>query len=386
MTDLKVFFRRAKWWQIALIALAGIIGLIVCTWLLATYWPGGVDYYSQYYPISNKWIRGETQIYDEQSGGYYQAPWVIYLLLPFALWPYAIGRALLWIASVTIIAAGVFVFSEPGHHRPWVLAFAIFNLFTFDLQYRSQIDALAALGFILGWIAISKNKPWLLAVAYISLTIKVPNTIPAALFFLWFSLKHWPRRDVVTSLMLPVVMVLSSFLIFPGWVPRWRESMLGNPPLIMWQTTIWRISDVLDLPRLVPWLFAILAIAVSILAWIRAGDERGQSPPDLSQVTLSRFMIVIACTFVVTPYSLSYHFVPLLAVVTPILAGWRMSVVVGLYLLTYMPITRAFLGETYSWLDMIFVLAVFMATIAYIFNVSQNDDQDMRGNNSPVIV
>ncbi len=363
---------QAKWWKISLIVIGAAVGLIVCVWLLATYWPGGVDYYSQYYPISNQWVRGKIQIYDEQSGGYYQAPWVIPLLLPFTLWPYDIGRALLWIASMAIIVVGVLIFSKPGRHRPWVLAFAIFNLFTFDLQYRSQIDALAALGFILGWIAISKHKPWLLAVAYVSLTIKVPNTIPVALFFLWFSVKRWPHRDIVTSLMLPVSMVLSSFLIFPGWVPRWRESMLGNPPLIMWQTTIWRISDFLGLPRIVPWLFAILAISVSIWAWVRAGDiGHDQSSPDLSRVTLSRFMIVIACTFVVTPYSLSYHFVPLLAIVMPLLAGWRMSVVVGLYLLTYMPIARVFLGENYSWIDMTFALATFVATIAYIVDMSR---------------
>jgi hypothetical protein len=371
--------QQAAWWQITLIALLAVGILIASVWLLATYWPAGTDYYNQYYPVSHKWLRGETQLYDEQAEGFYQPPWVIWLILPFTIWPFEIGRALLWIASIAIIAVGVFVFSPPGRHRPWALAFAIFNLFTFDLQFRSQIDALALLGIILGWIAVGKGKPWLLALAYISMAIKVPNTIPTALFFLWLTLKHWRLRDVAVSLILPAMMVLSTFLVFPGWVPRWREFMQLTPPLFFWRTTIWRIADFFSLPRIVPWVFVALTLSVSVWAWIRAGEigHVRLSSDVRDRVTLARLMIVMTCTFVVTPYALSYHFILLLAVVLPVLAGWRMSIAVGLYLLTYSPLVRVFLEQRYAWIDTAFVLALFVATIAYVFSESQKDTQDM---------
>ena len=379
------YLRQAKWWQISLIVIGAIVGLIACVWLLATYWPGGVDFYSQYYPIPNKWLRGEIQLYDEQSGGYYLPPWATWVLLLFTIWPYDIARALLWIASTTIIIYGVFVFCKPGRHRPWALAFALFNLFTFDLQYRSQIDALSTLGFILGWVALCKRKPWLLALAYIMLTVKVPNTIPAALFFLGLSLKHWPRRDFLTSLILPVTIAVSSLFIFPGWIPRWRTNMQAQSPLVEWETTIWRIADVLQLPSLVTWSFVVLTLSIAIWAWVRAKrfEAETQSPQFPNNITLAQFMIVITTTFIITPYSASYHFIPLLAVVLPILAGWRLSVVVGLYLLTYLPLSRLFLGHSYAWIDFGFVLAIFVATIVYVVDISQKDNQGVQATTSP---
>lgn len=351
-------------WQTGLIGLGGLAGLAGLVWLLARYWPGGVDYYFYFYPISHKWLGGRTQLFDQESIGYFHPPWTLWMTLLFTLWPYEIGRALLWLASVAFIIGGVIVFSRPGWGRPLALAAALFNLHTFDLLYRGQIDAFNVLGVTLGWLALGRRDPWLMGLAYIALMMKPPNGLAAGAWLLMLSILYWQRRKLGISLSLPFTLALATLVVFPGWPLRWPDALRQSPPVPIWETSIWHILDLFDLPAVIGWVICGLALAVTFWAW-----RRLDLVPEWER-NLARLMLVVAVTFVVTPYTLSYHYVLLIGVVIPYLSRYRLAAVITLYMLTFLPVLRAFIGATNAWIDYFFVLAVFAAVIKVVLDLS----------------
>lgn len=78
-----------------------------------------------------------------------------------------------------------------------------------------------------------------------------------------------------------------------------------------------------------------------------------------------RFCLLFALTFVVTFYALSYHYSVLLVLVFPHIIVWRKWVGGLLYALTFLPFLRLFVGVEQAYLDVIFVIALFVAVIVW---------------------
>jgi hypothetical protein len=352
--------RETPWWHWAVLACGVITALAGLTWVLEHFGPA-VDYRYFFYPETRAWLEGHNQLYVPGSSAFYEPPWALWLIVPFAVVPYPLGLALLRAASMLILGASVVVFSPAVRGRPWILATALFNLHTFDLLWRGQIDAFLVLGIVLGWLSVKRENFWVMGLGLLLLSVKPPNTIPVALCLLAHVWQVWPRRKAAASLILPGIVGLLSLVGFPGWPVRlvaffreappdnWSE---GNWP---WLTTLWRIRDQMELPPAFPWLIIGIVLVITVWVWLRI---RSANAHDL---TLRRMMLVLPMTFLVTPYALSYHYVMLLAVVMPYLGRFSMSLVAAIYLLTFTPLLRTWLGVDSAWIDIVLVVVMFAA-------------------------
>jgi glycosyl transferase family 87 len=362
--------RRDAWGRLSLLQRFALISvslaaLVTVIWLLASYWPDAVDYHYTFYPVSKLWLAGKTPLYDQASAGFFHPPWVIWVYSLFALWPYDVGRALLWVASVAMLVMGILVFNSRKRIRPWLLVVALVNFHTFDLLYRGQIEAFTVLGVVLAWQAYKHRRPVLLGLGYVLLAMTPPNSIPVALFFVWLTWSEWARREWGISLIPPFLMMAISLILHGLWPLRWFSFMVTTTQPLnsgpgWWMVTIWRAASQLNVSMVIPWFIVLITLAVVIWAWQQSGDHTQ------SQQHLDQMLLVISATFVITSYSLSYRLMLLVAVVIPCLASWRPDVAGGLYILTLLPLLRIVVGTENSWIDIGFVIAVFVAVVVYV--------------------
>lgn len=354
--------QRLRWpsWQITTIGACATLAAIGLGWLVSGAPGSGTDYYFTFRPTALHWLDGSTRLFDAVSTGFYDPPWTIVPISLFAVLPYQIGLVLLLAVSLLIIGGAVFVFSSANQARPIALAFALFNLHMFDLLFRGQLSSFEVAGIALSWVAYRKKNPWLMGLAYFTLMLIPPNTIPIAVYMVWITRRDWSRKAWATSFIIPIGVVLASLIFFGWWPSRWLANNGAVPQQIFFLTTIWRMAGQLGLPIIIPIGITAGAIALAVWAWRRAGSRGGQ------ESDLARLMLLIAVTLMITPYSLGYRLVPLLACVMPYLARWRRDVLIGLYALTFLPLARIFVGRDNSWIDILFVAAVFLATALYV--------------------
>jgi hypothetical protein len=345
----------------------GLLVAAAVAWLMDRYLSTGVDFTCTFYPVTRAWLAGQTRLYDEVSGGIGHLPWSIWLTIPFAIWPPLFGLSLLRVFSLTAVILAVVVFTRYGYRQALSLAFAMFNLHTFDLLNRGQLDGYSVLGIVLGWLAVNRRKPWLLAAALIAMMIKPTVTLPVAAFFLWLAWKRWPLREVIIAMLPPSCVVVLTFVVFGFWPPRMQAAMAAAPWLDIWLSTIWRAQEMLSLSPFVPWLIAASAAGISAWAWHKAGSLSG------SDIPLARLLIVVTTTFVVTPYALSYYYAILLAIVIPVLTGWRPGLGFGLYALTFLPVLRHWVGPENAWIDLLFVFVTYAGVIFYTLRKPEID-------------
>jgi hypothetical protein len=318
----------------------------------------GVDYFWTYYPVTINWLEGRTQLYDELSRGLYNTPWLIWLLAPFTQLPYQFGLSVLRAISILIMVYTIFSLTEKvkGYSRLLSLALGIFNLHILDLIIRGQIDAFTVLGVILGL----QSKNWTTSgLAYVFLAIKPPNTIPIMVYFFIRTWQLKGYREALKGLIIPIGVFLLSLVLHGLWFVRWFQSYQATAPFDTWKVTIWRAAEVLNLPVVLPLIFVIVVIGIAIWLWRYAETSERQ------------VLLLIVTTYMVTIYALSYHYCLILAVVFPILIAWQKWVGIGLYLLTFLPLIRLYTGLAHSYIDLIFVSAVFMATAFWLVNTAK---------------
>jgi Glycosyltransferase family 87 len=347
-------------WQIVALSAGALLIVLGLAWWLTGLPGSGTDYYFTFRPLALSWLAGATRLYDGPlAQGFLHPPWTLAVAGLFAAWPYRIGLVMLTAVSLLMLAAGAWEFSQPGHGRPLALAFALFNLHTFDLLYRGQLSGMEVGGLALGWLAYRRQAPWLMGLAYGLMMIVPPNTIPAALFLAYLSWHGWPGRKVALSLVLPAAIGLASFVVFGMWPLRWLASAQANPLQPYFLTTLWRAAEQLALPLLIPWAVVALVVGLTIWAGWRAGRQGGEA------ADLTRLMLIVSATLVITPYSLSYRLVLLVACVLPFLSRWRLDVLLGLYALTFLPLLRLIVGRDNAWIDFGFVIVTFAAVVIY---------------------
>jgi hypothetical protein len=352
-------FRR-PWWQIVSVAVSVIALFLLLARLAGNAQFSWVDYNAFYYPAGRLWLARDPGLAQALSGDYHP-PWAVVLGGLLAVWGEAWGRGILLMASLTTVIVSAAVFSKPGWPRLWSTILGVANLHVFDLIYRGQIDAINVLGTMVGWLGLMRNKPLWLGAGYILLMMKPPNSIPIALFFLWLSWRRWSLRDVAISLTAPLVMVMLSFIVLPTWLMDTMQNLDTPATFAAWITTIWRVGFMLHLPAVVPWAIVLITLGISAWAWHRLSAE-----PDKDAAALARLMLVIATTFMITPYALSYHYVLLLAIVMPYLASWKLPAYFGLYALTFLPLVRLFIGVHNAWIDMLFVVVLYILVVICI--------------------
>jgi hypothetical protein len=278
------------------------------------------------------------------------------------------GLALLRITSLLALAMCAWVFTRPGKQRFWGIVLAIINLHTWDLIHRGQILAVDGLGAAFGWLAVRNDSPWLMGMSYVLLSINPPYTLPFALVLLLYTWHKWPRRAFWYSLVIPGAVGITSFFVFSLWPLRWFTKFSGNPEIggagAPFLTTIWRAAQKLGISPVFPYIIVIIVAGITVWAWRRVNATRAERS-DHEQL-FAYLALATTAFFIITPYAFSYRYVLLYAMVVPWLVGWRLDVVLGIYLLTLLPVARVYVGIENSWIDIAYPIAIFAATVLHL--------------------
>ena len=322
---------------------AALTLLFTLAWAL----PPGADY-AIYEAIVDQVLQG-VQLYSAGTR-YYDAPWLLAILVPLTQLPQPLAQAILGTASVLMAIGAVHMLRQSRRATLWALVFGLANLHTFSLLFRGQIDALVLLGVGLGWFAVSRRRPWLLSVALWLLSTKPPNVLLVMLLLLW-AIRHWPWQDWLRAFSLVGVSMLCSFIAFGlDWPLRYVLYIRETPPgLVNVVATIWRGATTLAIPLWLPLGLALLCLVVWVYWVMRTGFHLG---------TLA---LALAINFVFSPYVLGYHFIVLLpALVYVAQADARLALAASLC--TWTPLARQWGGFEIAWIDVTYPLALLVAT------------------------
>lgn len=228
MNLLLSFPRKSRSWLAIPI---GILAAIPVVYGLSIFLPEGIDWHLFFRPAALAVMEGHSPYTIE---GFYNAPWVILFILPFAPLPEPVGRAAFFLVGLIAyaliahrlgakpLAVGAFIISPPVMHG---LLFA-------------NIDWLAMLGFIL--------PP---QVGLFFLAIKPQVGLGVAIFILVDSWLHGGIREVVRVFWPITLALLLSFVLFGPWPLRFEEMV--NPE---WNTSMW--------PMLIPVGLTLLVAAI----------------------------------------------------------------------------------------------------------------------------
>jgi hypothetical protein len=200
-------------------------------WCTYAYVPVGVDWAESFQPAALKLITGHSP-YEVTS--FFNAPWVLIPLIPFAVLPTHVGFALWFVTSFCLLA---YLCHKFGANLYSLIAF----LFSFPIVYNlffGQIDALIAIGFLL-------PQP----IGIFLLLAKPQIGIGVVIFWTITAWREGRLRRMI-RLLLPVTLAFGiSFLLYGAWYLN-VSSPIGKD----WDTAFW--------PKSIPIGLALLAYAI----------------------------------------------------------------------------------------------------------------------------
>lgn len=329
--------------------------LLLCTVILsfivvmAKVWPIGVDYYFTFYPVTKKLLTGETSLYDTQTLGFYNAPWVLLFFAPLTALSLRPGQALFLTGTLGLLVGSVPLLRERRAFPVHAVLFALLNLHTFDVLIRVQVDGFVPFGVALGWWAIHQRRPWLLSLAFWLMAIKPINVVLVAAIYL-VAIRHWSRSEQARVLALPGFSLLVSFVVLGAdWPLRYIEAYRLDPPDRAYLTlTLWRIARSIHFPF---WPLIVLAggcVALTLLLAWRVG---------LHPWTLS---IALTTNLVFAQYATGNHYVNLIPAML-FLASRSRRVTTLAYLATFTPLLRIWFGVRIASIDLLYPLILLIA-------------------------
>lgn len=333
----------------ALWLLAGVI-IFVLVVIFANVWPIGADYYYTFQPVAERWLRGETRLYDDNSQGFFNPPWTLVVLVPLSVLPLQWGEAILNVASLVGILASIYLLRGAKATPAFAVALAVGNLHTFDVLIRGQLDVLVLLGVALGWWAIHKHIPLLLSLSLLLMAVKPPNVILVTFLFL-LAIRKWSLSDQAKAFSLPVLFLLASgFVIGFDWPLRYVNSYTGYYNQYTHLTiTLWRGATQLGFPL---WPLALLGI-VALLGFLVLLARVG-----LNEWTLG---IALATNLTFTLYAIGNHYVLLIpAFILVAREDWRLALLA--YVTTWTPFLRLVYGYAASPIDVVYPVVLLAAS------------------------
>jgi hypothetical protein len=346
--------------QILPITLAAA-GLVAVVLLMATVVGTGInDYTLQIRVVTQKWLSGETRLFDDAALGYYNAPWSVWLFVPTVWFSPAIGQAIVNTLSLVGIVMALHVF---GQGLPfWIKAMAAAPFWVFMLMLAGNLDGVVLLGFCLSWWAAVRRSPWWLAAGLWLATLKVVNALPLLLFIVWLTWR-WTWRDRLKALsFLLASLVLSVPAFGIDWPLRYLQSYRANPPFFFPIVTVWKLGTVLNLPWLLVLGWCLIMAAVTAVALRRHGP------------TPATFALVTAGWMLVTPYALDIHYVLLVPAFLEVARRSR-ALAVFAYLVTFSPILRVWYGFEIISVDLLYPLLLWATTLVGLSRQTQRQDE-----------
>ena len=331
---------QSKW-------VSGLIvgGILIAIWaVMGAFWPVGSDYHYTFRPAAEAFLRGETRLYSDPGFGFYNAPWALLVIFPTLLMPPGYGQAVLTMLVLVGLVLSILAVQEERRLSPLVLALAFVNLHTFDAIIRGNLDGLPLIGLGLSWLGVRKRQPFLLGAGLWFIACKPINLVLVVLYLLW-NIRDWRLSEKIKVVLpLAVTFIFTSFLIGWDWPLRYLTYSQQFPPSEGLQTSLWRAFEVAGLPRWGAYLAG--AVGILVVAWKLLKVEFGRDG----------LALALCANLAFSPYTLGSHYT-LLASAFTILALSNPATV-WVWLLTFTPLVRIWLGHSASWIDVIYPLAL----------------------------
>lgn len=186
---------------------AAVTVLIAAVWVAAEFLPVGIDWRDTYRPAALAMLRGESPFSVEI---YYAAPWALVPLMPMAVMPYALGRALTFVL-------GLAAFAYAGHRlggRGWTLVIFMCSAAVVGCLNNGNIEWMPLLGAVL-------PPQW----GLILLAVKPQVGVGLGAFWM---VTIWRREGLgaVVRTFAPVTLLtLASFALYGLWPLRFGQTV-----------------------------------------------------------------------------------------------------------------------------------------------------------------
>jgi len=333
--------------------------LTILAAIIVDMWPMGTDYIGTFRPVTERFLNGETRLYDSGSIGLYKAPWGLLYWIPLGWLPLNVSQVIQIVVILVSIVFATHLLNGPKPVPMFAVLFAVGNLHTFEELIQLNVDAFILIGLALGWWSIRCRRPWGLAVAFWLLALKPINVVLPALLFL-IAIRSWSRREQGTALSVTALSLLAAFPIIGwDWPLRYVQNTSGFDSDWEMTVSLWRINDQLSLPD---WP-ALIVAALLLAAFLRLAWRRG-----LDEWTLS---IAIATNLIVTLYSMGCHYI-LLVPALVFVAQTNPRLAVLAYLTTWFPLLRLLWGIEAVTIDIAYPLILLAAAWFFALQPDRN--------------
>ncbi|MBC8333645.1 MAG: hypothetical protein H8E29_00105 [Anaerolineales bacterium] len=250
--------------------------------------PVGIDY-THYSMSARAFLSGDSRLYDVNTHSYYYMPWGLLITIPLSILPDSLGQAILNLLSLGGIFLSLYLLVE--HIPSWGTMLVFINLYTINMVFSGQWDGISVGACAIAWWSIKHKQHLGVGGALLLLTTKPTNMILVTILLGIYILKNWQITDILKSIILPVLILITSF-VFCGidWPWRYIQYLQISPPpeilnLSLWQGLSWQ--KLLVMLGIFLWFL--------ILVW-----KNG-----INQLTISLGMVV---NIIISPYVLTYHF------------------------------------------------------------------------------
>lgn len=209
-------------------AILVVLVFALLTGLLARFLPPAVDYHGAFRPAALEILHGRSPYNAE---GFFNIPWTAILLIPFAVLPENVGRALMVIAALAVYA---YVAHKLGANKLTIILLLLSPPSLHGIL-NGNIDWLAVLGVVL--------PPWL-GLFFLAIKPQVGMMIVIYLFF-----AEWKRGGFlrVFKTFLPVGLASAlSLLIFGSWFTK-----VSNEINLVGNSSLWPLSLPIGLTLLI---------------------------------------------------------------------------------------------------------------------------------------
>jgi hypothetical protein len=245
--------RRGLSWQA--IALGVCLVLTVAGFIAAAYLilPTESDWSDAYRPAALNLLAGESPYNLSATRPFLNGPWILIPLIPFAVLPPQLGRALIFVASLVCYSV---IAIKLGARPLALMAFLASYPVIYGLIY-GQIDGLISLGLLL-------PPP----IGLVVLTAKPQLGLGVAIFWLVEAWRTGGWRKVLATISPTGLVFLISFVLYGNW-------LIGAtfPLSQTWNTSLW--------PQSIP-------VGLLLIAW--ALRRRNNRPAIMASPFLSPYL------------------------------------------------------------------------------------------------
>jgi hypothetical protein len=299
------------------LVLIGAVALFVGILRLVTvYIPLATDWEVYFAPTARGWIEDRQilpgEINWDGNATFWNPPWLLWLILPLAVWPAWFGWGIVVVATLMVM-----IWATRDYEHRW-LVFTSPLIIGFIVD--GQVEIFPMLGIALGWLA--QDRPYLLGIALVLMAAK-----PQACFLvaIWLLLYH---RQRFKALLIPAAVFFGSMLVHGwDWPLRWlsgRTLLTARP--IFHDSSPWRSVG-----------YWMVPVALGLVSWTLRLPR-----------TRLHLGAVVAANALITPYMSSHSLVQVLTFsLLPLGLGWGLA---G-WAVPFTVLLRAWLGQATMHVD-----------------------------------